>query len=104
MSTSSKIVDFRTSYGLLPKELAKTCDISTALLHELEAGGVTHPSIAARIQHVCGLTDEETEELLPKCRRKNSGEYEPDKHASLKGEVYLSFGARQGYVNASKEV
>ena len=90
MDARMKMVEFRRTNGLLPIDAARKYDISLQLLHEIEAGGVTHPKIARRIQLVCGLSDEETEELVPECRRKDVND--PDRYKTIPGQVYTTIG------------
>lgn len=71
MSAREKIV--------VSKGNAQALNMSIGLLDMIKEGEVTHPNIARRIGLYFGLSDEETEELMPEIHRPSSPNYEPDK-------------------------
>lgn len=82
MTVREKMVEWRRSYGLTRKEMAVLADCSEGLLTGVERGDVTHPSIAHRIGMAYRLTELETEELMPRCRRIHGGDYDPDRYVA----------------------
>ena len=75
-----KIVEFREKMQLSVTQLAHMVDISTGLMQMIEEGEVTAPGIALRIGKVVGLTELETEELMPVNRRPHHPDYDPSKY------------------------
>ena len=83
MTVREKMMDFRRNFGLSRKDMAVLSCCSEGLLAGVERGDVTHPIIAHRIGEAYGLTEIETEELMPLCKRIHGGNYEPDKYVAL---------------------
>ena len=79
MTAREKMVDYRNARQLDPELIARKLDISPGLLEMIESGDVTHPNIALRIQEFYGLSETETEELMPRNHRKGDADYDPDK-------------------------
>ena len=95
MNTREIMVHMRKQFGLSAKEMAlQRYGISEVLLKMIENGAVTHPEIAKKIQNVLGLTDIQTEELLPVHRRPHGGDYDPDRYA-ISPEEFLDFSSRR---------
>lgn len=69
-------VDRQLSY----KQVSELCGVRQVLIAMVENGEVTHPIIVEKLKKLYSLTDAEAEELLPKNRRPNDPEYEPDKY------------------------
>ena len=67
---------------IVSNENAKNVGVSYGLLWMIREGDVTHPNIARRIGSYFGLTEDETEELMPEIHRPSSPEYEPDRFVS----------------------
>lgn len=81
MTTREIMVHKRKELGLNAKEMALyRYGISEVLLKMIEAGEVTHPEIAKKIQRTLELTDLQTEELIPVHRRPHGGDYDPDRY------------------------
>lgn len=82
MSAIEKITAWQKRTRLDDISAAKWLGISELLYFKLLNGEVTHPKIAVGIQKAVGLSDLETEELMPLNHRKSGGSYEPDKYVS----------------------
>lgn len=80
MAAREKMLEYRVNTGVSVRRIARRLGISVGLLDMVENGDVTHPNIALRMQKLYGLTDEETEELMPENYRKSSPKYDPDKY------------------------
>lgn len=87
MDAREKIIDKRTKFGITLKQVAKRIGVSEALLSMVEAGHVTHPKIARKIGQYYKLTELETEELMPKCRRPHDPAYDPTLEEPQHGEL-----------------
>ncbi len=95
MTVREIMVHKRKTFGLSTKEMAlQKYGISEVLLKMIENGAVTHPEIAKKIQNTLGLTDLQTEELLPLHRRPHGGDYDPDRYA-IPPEEFLDFSSRR---------
>lgn len=81
MDVREKMEAWRKDHGYSIEFLSKKSGISQSLLAMVEGGQVTHPSIAQRIGELYQLEAEEIYELMPKNRRPNDPEYDPDKYA-----------------------
>ena len=83
MNTREIMVHKRKELGLSTKQMALyRYGISEVLLKMIENGAVTHPEIAQKIQKVVGLSDLQTEELIPLHRRPHGGDYEPNRYVA----------------------
>lgn len=80
MSAVDEMIAWREGLGLTLKDLSKRSGVSIGLLELIENGGVTHPDIAARICEVYELPQEYAQEFIPKHRRQNTEDYDPDKY------------------------
>ena len=81
MKTREIMIHTRKMMGLSAKKMAmQQYGISEVLLKMIEAGEVTHPEIAKKIQRTLNLTDLQTEELVPLHRRPHGGDYDPDRY------------------------
>lgn len=78
MTPIEKITKYQEDRNLDNFEMADRFRISEALYDKIMHGYPTHPNIAKRIGLVVGLTELETEELMPKCRREHGGTYDPE--------------------------
>lgn len=85
---------YRQVNGISVKDMAKCIGISKELVSMVEAGEVTHPKIAKKIQKAYGLTDEETEFLIPRIHRKDDEMYEPDKYM-IRPMPFVSFPIKE---------
>ena len=74
------MIQNRFQKGLSIKKISQKTGISQTLLAMVEGGEVTHPKIAKKMQRIYGLTDLETEMLMPKNYREHGGDYEPDRY------------------------
>lgn len=80
MSAVEKMKKWQEDRQISNFKAAEAMGISELLYFKLLNGEVTHPKIAEEIQQVIGLTDLETEELMPKNYRKHGGCYDPGKY------------------------
>ena len=76
------MIHSRENVGLSIAEMATALGISEGLLRIVEEGGVTHPNIALKIQKRFKLTDLQTEDLMPLCRRPHGGDYDPNRYVA----------------------
>lgn len=74
-----KMKEYRKQNDISLKTMSKLTGVSSGLLALVEDTYVTHPDIARKIQKGYGLTDLETEMLMPEIHRKSSDKYEPNK-------------------------
>lgn len=72
----------RLQQGLSDIEMAIKCKTSRRIIQMLEAHdeSVTHPAIARRVGMAYGLSEKETERLMPENYRMSSPNYDPDKY------------------------
>lgn len=82
MTVRERMKDWRERFGVTVGQMALRANCSTGLLIGVESGEVTHPNIAHRIGVAYGLTELETEELMPKNYRLHGGDYEPDRYVA----------------------
>lgn len=78
MTPIEKIAKYQKDRNLDNFEMAERLRISESLYDKVKYGYQTHPNIAKRIGELVGLTELETEELMPKCRREHGGTYDPE--------------------------
>lgn len=83
MTVRERMIAWRERFGVSRDQVAKEIGCSKDLLGMVEHGEVTHPSIAHRIGAAYGLSELETEELMPKNYRPHGGDYEPDRYQSV---------------------
>ena len=74
------MVKYRSDNQIDIRTMAERCRISMGLLRMLEEGEVSAPSIAQRVGEAYGLTELETEDLMPLNYRLHGGDYEPDRY------------------------
>ena len=79
MTAQEKVKQWRKDHGLTVEQMARQLHISEMLMTIIEDGGTTHPQAAERFQNLCGLTDLETEELVPVHLRPHGGDYDPER-------------------------
>lgn len=77
MDVRKYMIDYRNDRQISRKAMADKLDISETLLAIVENGGVTVPGIAKRIGKYYKLTELQTEELMPECRRPHSPHFNP---------------------------
>ena len=80
MDPREKMHKWRQDRHLTLRMMSDRSGISEELLSMVEAGHVTHPLIAKKIQRLYNLTDEEAEELMPTIHRPNHPDYDPNKY------------------------
>lgn len=80
MDAREKMIKYRVDNNLSYEYISQKTGVSQGLISMIEDGQVTHPVIAEKLKKFYKLTKLETEELLPKIRRKHDPEYEPDKY------------------------
>lgn len=80
MDPREKMFKWRQDRHITLRMLSDKSGIGEELLSMVEAGHVTHPKIAKKIQKLYGLTDEETYELMPTIHRPNHPDYNPNKY------------------------
>lgn len=78
MTPIEKIAKYQEDRNLDNFQMAERLRISESLYDKVIHGYQTHPNIAKRFGELVGLTELETEALMPKCRRKHGGTYDPD--------------------------
>lgn len=76
----TKIKEYREKRWFTREQFGKQVGISKYLVGMIEEGDVTHPKIAQRIAEVVGLTDLETEFLMPIIHRSHGEDYEPNRY------------------------
>lgn len=84
--------EYRESARLTKKQAAEVCGVSEDVYKIVENGGVTHPNLAAKIGEAMGLSELQTEELMPENHRPHSDKYEPDKYVERIGEFHPKRG------------
>lgn len=83
MTARETMIHKRKEMGFSTKYMALyQYGISEVLLKMIENGAVTHPDIARKIQKVIGLSDLQTEELIPLHRRPHGGDYDPNRYVA----------------------
>lgn len=80
MDVREKMRKWREEFGITLEMISKRCGVSVHLLGMVEDGEVTHPDLVKKIQDAYGLTDLESEELMPENHRPHSPNYDPDKY------------------------
>ena len=83
MDVREKMLKLRDENDISLQTMSNRTGVSAGLISMIEGGFVTHPDIARKLQDGYGLTDEETEMLMPEIHRKSSPNYEPDKYKDL---------------------
>ena len=79
----TKMQEIRKNKGISLEVMSHNTGVSSGLISLIEGGYVTHPNIAKLLQKGYGLTDEETEMLMPEIHRKSSPNYDPKKYVAL---------------------
>ena len=82
MDTREKMREWREAMHASYDMISKKIGVSSGPIGMVENGCVTHPKIVEKLQNFYGLTDIEAEELLPKNRRPNDPDYDPDRYVS----------------------
>lgn len=77
------MLNLREENGISLGTMSFKTGVSAGLISLIEGGYVTHPAIARKLQKGYGLTDEETELLMPEIHRKSSPNYDPYKFVDL---------------------
>lgn len=80
MDVREKMLKLRVDNDITLQGMSNRTGVSAGLISMIEGGFVTHPDIARKLQDGYGLTDEETEMLMPEIHRKGSPNYDPDKY------------------------
>ena len=83
MTPTEKIQAYQKDRKLDNFEMAERLCISESLYDKVKHGYQTHPNISKRIGELVGLTELETEALMPKCRRKHGGTYDPNMYKMI---------------------
>lgn len=80
MTVREKMKQTRLDMHMTFKDMSRLSGASPLLLERIEEGFVTHPDIARRVGSAYGLTEQETEELMPEIHRRSSPNYDPNKY------------------------
>ena len=83
MMVREKMVKLREDKNISLETMSHRTGVSAGLISLIEGGYVTHPMIAKKLQKGYGLSDEETEMLMPEIHRKSSPKYDPEKYVDL---------------------
>ena len=74
------MIETRKQMGLSIPDMARKCEIGSYLLQMIEVGAVTTPKLVPQIAEQYGLTELESEELIPEHMRPHGDDYEPNRY------------------------